>query len=197
MRGFLLPWILWSGTFFVLPALVWAEDSTAESADREIIERLIRVETRLDEGLKRLEDGIRQLREAMQQLREDMNLQNKSLREDMNLQNQRLREDMNLQNQHLREDMQQLREDMNSQLDRHFQLILGVLGAFTLMFMSILGFAIWDRRTMVRPFTDKVKSLEDDLSTKGRRLDVIFDALQSLGQRDEKIAAILKRLNLL
>ena len=115
----------------------------------------------------------------------------------MNLQNQRLREDMNLQNQHLREDMQQLREDMNSQLDRHFQLILGVLGAFTLMFMSILGFAIWDRRTMVRPFTDKVKSLEDDLSTKGRRLDVIFDALQSLGQRDEKIAAILKRLNLL
>ena len=186
MRGFLLPWILWSGTFFVLPALVWAEDSTAESADREIIERLIRVETRLDEGLKRLEDGIRQLREAMQQLREDMHLQN-----------QRLREDMHLQNQHLREDMQQLREDMNSQLDRHFQLILGVLGAFTLMFMSILGFAIWDRRTMVRPFTDKVKSLEDDLSTKGRRLDVIFDALQSLGQRDEKIAAILKRLNLL
>ena len=188
MRGFLLTWILWSGTFFVLPALVWAEDSTAESADREIIERLTRVETRLDEGLKRLEDGIRQLREDMQQLR-------RQLREDMHLQNQHCAR--HLQNQHLREDMQQLREDMNSQLDRHFQLILGVLGAFTLMFMSILGFAIWDRRTMVRPFTDKVKSLEDDLSTKGRRLDVIFDALQSLGQRDEKIAAILKRLNLL
>ena len=104
---------------------------------------------------------------------------------------------MQLQNQQLREDMQQLREGLNNQLDRHFQLILGVLAAFTLMFISILGFAVWDRRTMVRPFSDKVKSLEDDLSTKGRRLDVILDALRSLGQRDERVAAILKRLNLL
>ena len=93
--------------------------------------------------------------------------------------------------------MQRLRRDLNHQLDRHFQLILGVLAAFTLMFVSILGFAVWDRRSMVRPFADKVKSLEDDLSTKGRRLDVILDALRSLGQRDERVAAILKRLNLL
>jgi hypothetical protein len=108
----------------------------------------------------------------------------------MNRQDQQLREDMHIQNQ-------QLREDLNRQLDRHFQLILGVLAAFTFMFVSILGFAVWDRRTMVRPFADKVKSLEDDLSTKGRRLDVILDALRSLGQRDERVAAILKRLNLL
>ena len=86
---------------------------------------------------------------------------------------------------------------MNHQLDRHFQLILGVLGAFTFMFVSVLGFAVWDRRTMVRPFADKVKILEDDLSAKGHRLDVILDAIRSLGQRDERVAAILKRLHLL
>ena len=179
MRGFLLAWILWTGVLLILPAPAGAADSPAASTDHEIIERLTRVETRLDEGLKRLEDSINQLRE------------------DMQLQNQQLREDMQLQNQQLREDMQQLREGLNNQLDRHFQLILGVLAAFTLMFISILGFAVWDRRTMVRPFSDKVKSLEDDLSTKGRRLDVILDALRSLGQRDERVAAILKRLNLL
>ncbi len=183
MKGPFLAWILWTGILFVPPGSVGAEDGTVGSADREIIERLARVETRLDEGLKRLGDSIRQLRE-------DMNLQNKNLREDMNLQNKNLREDMNLQSQ-------QLREDVNRQLDRHFQLILGVLAAFTLMFVSILGFAIWDRRTMVRPFADKVKSLEDDLSTKSHRLDVILDALRSLGQRDERVAAILKRLHLL
>ena len=197
MRRLLLTCLLWTGALVVLPAPVGAADSPVTSADREIIERLTRVETRLDG----LEEGIKQLRADMtlqnQQLRADINRQNQQLREDMQLQNQQLREDMQLQNQHLREDMQQLREDLNSQLDRHFQLILGVLGAFTLMFVSILGFAIWDRRTMVRPFADKMKSLEDDLSTKGRRLDVILDALRSLGQRDERVAAILKRLNLL
>ena len=175
MRRVLLTCLLWTGAQFVLPAPGWAQDRSVDAADREIIERLTRVEMRLDG----LEDGIRQLRE------------------DMTLQNQQLREDMQLQNQHLREDMQQLREDLNHQLDRHFQLILGVLAAFTFMFISILGFAVWDRRTMLRPVVDKVKSLEDDLSTKGRRLDVILDALRSLGQRDERVAAILKRLHLL
>ena len=197
MRRLLPTCLLWTGALVFLPAPVGAVDSPVASADREIIERLTRVETRLDG----LEESIKQLRADMtlqnQQLRADMTLQNQQLRADMTLQNQQLREDMQLQNQHLREDMQQLREDLNSQLDRHFQLILGVLGAFTLMFVSILGFAIWDRRTMVRPFADKVKSLEDDLSTKGRSLDVILDALRSLGQRDERVAAILKRLNLL
>ena len=179
MRALLLTCLLWTGALVLLPAPVGAADSPAASADREIIERLTRMETRLDG----LEDSIKQLREAM-------TLQMQQLREDMNRQDQQLREDMHIQNQ-------QLREDLNRQLDRHFQLILGVLAAFTLMFVSILGFAVWDRRTMVRPFADKVKSLEDDLSTKGRRLDVILDALRSLGQRDERVAAILKRLNLL
>ncbi len=193
MKGLLLTCLLWAGALVVPPVPGWAQDRSSDAASREIIERLTRVETRLDG----LEDSIRQLREDMntqnQQLRTDM----QQLREDMQLQNQQLREDMQLQNQQLREDMQQLREDLNHQLDRHFQLILGVLAAFTFMFISILGFAIWDRRTMVRPFADKVKNLEDDLSTKGRRLGVILDALRSLGQRDERVAAILKRLNLL
>ena len=157
MRRLLLSCLLWTGALVVLPAPGWAQDRSVDAADREIIERLTRVETRLDG----LEEGIKQLRE-------DINIQN-----------------------------QQLREALNHQLDRHFQLILGVLAAFTLMFVSILGFAIWDRRTLVRPFADKVNSLEDDLSTKGRRLDVILDALRSLGQRDERVAAILKRLHLL
>ena len=167
-----------------------------DAIDREIIERLGRMETRLDgldTRLVRVETRLDGLDVRLEGLEDGI----RQLREDMHLQNQQLREDMHLQNQHIREDMQQLREDLNHQLDRHFQLILGVLAAFTLMFVSILGFAVWDRRTLVRPFADKVNSLEEDLSTKGHRLDVVLEALRSLGQRDERVAAILKRLNLL
>ncbi len=183
-----------------MPTPGWAQDGSSGATNREVIEQLTRIDTRLDgldTRLIRVETRLDGLEGGIQQLRKDMNLQMQQLRKDMNLQMQRLREDMQLQNQHLREDMKQVRTDMNSQFERHFQLILGVLAAFTLMFVSILGFAVWDRRTMVRPFADKVRSLEDDLSTKGRRLDVILDAIRSLGQRDERVATILKRLHLL
>ncbi len=71
---------------FVLPAPGWAQDRSSDATDREIIERLVRMEThldgmdtrltrvetrldglevRLDEGLKRLEGSITQLREGI------------------------------------------------------------------------------------------------------------------------------------
>ena len=160
MRMVLLTCLLWTGALVALPAPGWAQDRSVDAADREIIERLDRMETQLD------------------------GLDTRLVRVETRMEG-------------LEESIKQLREDLNSQLDRHFQLILGVLAAFTFMFVSILGFAVWDRRTMLRPVVDKVKSLEEDLSTKGRRLDVILDALRSLGQRDERVAAILKRLHLL
>ena len=61
MRALLLTCLLWTGALVLLPAPVGAADSPAASADREIIERLTRMETRLDG----LEDSIKQLREAM------------------------------------------------------------------------------------------------------------------------------------
>ena len=45
----------------------------------------------------------------------------------------------------------QLRQDMNAQFDRLAQLMLGILGAFTVLVAITIGFALWDRRTMLRP----------------------------------------------
>ena len=114
---------------------------------------------------------LQQLRADMQQLRADI----QQLREDMNRQDQQLREDMN---RHI----QQLREDMNQQFARQFRLTLAVLGAFTALVVAIIGFALWDRRTMIRPFERVVKSLEEDLSANRQRVEALR-SLRSLGQR--------------
>ncbi len=125
--------------------------------DREIIERLTR-----------LEEGLNEVRTQMDLLRADLG--------------------------QLREDMNQLREDMNLQFAYQFQLTLGLLGAFTVLVAATISFALWDRRTMLRPVEDRVKTLEADLAANPPR--VLLEALRNLSQRDPELASVLKNLNL-
>ena len=62
---------------------------------------------------------------------------------------------------------------------------------------EIIGFALWDRRTMVRPFESKVKEIEEELSRNRQRLHALLEALRSLGQTDEKVAEVLRQFQLL
>ena len=119
---------------------MWAVEPAPALSDREIAERLTRLETRLDEGLQGLRADI-------QQLREDMNRQNQQLRADMD------------------ERYQQLREDMNLQFAWQFRLTLALLGAFTVLVAATISLAVWDRRTVTRPFERTIHGLQEDLST--------------------------------
>jgi len=104
----------------------------------------------------------------------------------------------------LREEVKQLREDMNKQFDRAdaqfdriVNIMLGILGAFAAMCGSTIWFALWDRRTMIRPFEDKVKKIEDDVSENRNKLHTLLEAFRTLSKTDEKVANILKKFNLL
>jgi ABC-type multidrug transport system fused ATPase/permease subunit len=94
------------------------------------------------------------------------------------------------------EAIRQLREDMNAQFGRMFYLILGLVGAFAAIVATTIGFAIWDRRTMIRPFETKVREIEEEISQNRQRLHSLIEALRSLSQTDEKVAEVLRRFNL-
>ena len=85
-------------SFIGLSGVAWAVTPTPALTDREIAERLTRLETRLDEGLTGL-------RSEMAHLRADMQEQNRQLRSEM---------------AHLRTDMQ----EQNRQLPRGYELPL-------------------------------------------------------------------------
>lgn len=129
-----------------LPGPVWAVEAAPALTDREIVERL----TRLEVG-----------QTAMQA------------------------------------EMGQLREDMNLQFTRQFRLTVALLGAFAGLVAAIIGFALWDRRTMLRPFERTVRTLEDDLMTNRQRVEALVEAFRVLGQRDPAVANVLKQFNLL
>ncbi len=78
MGWVLLGCLLWSATSFLLPDMAGAVTPAPALTDREIAERLTRLETRLDEGLTGLRSDIAQLRADMQE-------QNRQLRADMNV----------------------------------------------------------------------------------------------------------------
>ena len=128
-------------------------------------------EREMVERLTRLEEGQSAIRAEMGQLRAAMDKQGGQRREDMH----------------------RLREDINVQFDRLHQLLLGLLGTFTALVMATISFALWDRRTRLRPVEGRVASLE---AGNRPRTAALLDALRALSQRDPELAAVLKNFNL-
>ena len=181
MRGLLLGWALWS--VVGLPIAAGAVTPAPALTDREIAERLTRLETRLDEGLTGLRSDIAQLRADMQE-------QNRQLRADMQEQGRQLRTDMQEQNR-------QLRTDMNSRFEEQGRLILGLLAVFGTIIAVNIGLIVWDRRMSVRPLEERVGELAEEVTKSGERGQTLVEVLRALGQQNQTVAAVLKRFNLL
>lgn len=57
-----------------------------------------------------------------------------------------------------------------------------------------IGFALWDRRTILRPVESKIVALEEDIASNRQRLHSLLDALRTLSQSDEKVAEVLSKV---
>jgi predicted PurR-regulated permease PerM len=84
------------------------------------------------------------------------------------------------------------------QVDHRFSDLISflwmIVGIFTAITVSTIGFALWDRRTMIRPFEKKIKELEE---SKIDKIDKITASLRTLAKTDTKLAEVLKEYNLL
>lgn len=80
------------------------------------------------------------------------------------------------------------------QVDKRFEEIITFLwiitSVFTAITISTIGFAVWDRRSMIRPFESRMKELEEG------KIDKIVSSLKELAKKDIKVAEVLKKFNL-
>ncbi|MDH7553949.1 MAG: hypothetical protein QHH74_09850 [Spirochaetota bacterium] len=80
------------------------------------------------------------------------------------------------------------------QIDKRFDQIITFLWILTAIFIAItsatLGFAFWDRKTVLKPIEEKVTSNE-------KKIDSALAAFRKLATVDKKVYAILKEFNLL
>ena len=88
-------------------------------------------------------------------------------------------------------------DEQNKRFETLQQLMMAIVGAFAAIVAVTIGFAIWDRRTMVRPFEDKVKKIEDDIVSDRKRLESLFEVLRNYAKKHPDLADILKQFSIL
>ena len=140
--------ILWG-----MPAIVSGIEVAPRITDKEIIERL----TRLEEGQKSI---LREMDKRFEAIDKRF------------------------------EAIDRRFEAIDRRFDQLNNLIIGIIGTFSAIVAVTIGFAIWDRRSMIRPFEDKVEEL--------RKTDQKFlEILKTLAREDKKLAEVLKSFGIL
>ena len=102
------------------------------------------------------------------------------------------------------EDINKRFDDMNARIDQIVKMMGWMIALFGGIVASTIGFALWDRRTMIRPFETKIKTLEDSVSATSSKLTTnqentgkLIAVLRELAKTDNKIKELLKTHNLL
>jgi hypothetical protein len=90
-------------------------------------------------------------------------------------------------------------EQVDKRFEENFTYIGYIIALFGTMFAATIAFALWDRRTMIKPFETKVIEIESEIIKlkKEKNNGKILVALRDLAKTDIKLAEILKSHNLL
>jgi Flp pilus assembly protein TadB len=152
---------------FSFPIPARAIETTPRITERELAERL----TRLEEGQKRLEEGQKAILREMDKRFEAVDKRFEAVDKRF--------------------------EAVEKRFDQLINVFIAIVAAFAGIVAVTIGFALWDRRTMIRPFEIKVKAIESDIVEDRKKIQSLIDSLRSIAKTDEKIAEILKRFNLL
>lgn len=82
------------------------------------------------------------------------------------------------------EDMNKRFEQVDKRFDQMFNFVWMLATIFTAITAATIGFAVWDRRTMVRPFESKVKQIEERIEN---RPQIILDASKDFESKGKQI----------
>ncbi len=82
---------------------------------------------------------------------------------------------------------------VNQQFEQMMTFLWMLTGIFTTMVVAVIGFAYWDRRTIIRKARDEAIEV---IEKEGRLRDLIA-ALRQLAREDPKLAEVLRSFRLL
>ena len=127
--------------------------------------RMIRTETRLEAVEKRMEEGFTQMDKRFEQVDKRFEQVDKRF------------------------------EQVDKRFDEHLSYIGYMIGLFGTICAVIIGFTLWDRRSMIRPFETKMNEIDTELlklkNNKNTQLKIV-SVLRELSKSNTKLAEILK-----
>ncbi|WP_347272957.1 hypothetical protein [Candidatus Kuenenia sp.] len=169
-------------TFLILlicSASVVAEEATFGREDRD---RLIRLEVLMHEFKDSVDKRFEQIDKRFESSRDDMNQRFESLRGDMNQRFESLRDDMN-----------QRFEQVDKRFEQMFGFLWIITGIFTSLTLGVIGFAYWDRRTIIKKAKEETIA---EIEKQGLSANLL-QVLRELAKEDSKLANVLRQFHLL
>ncbi|MCU0287570.1 MAG: hypothetical protein MUF15_14400 [Acidobacteria bacterium] len=91
----------------------------------------------------------------------------------------------------------ELREDMNNRFSQMMNFIWILAALFGGMLAVTISFALWDRRTMIRPFETKVDEINGRINKNEEKIKNLLIAIREYAAKDKKFAAFIERFNIL
>ena len=144
----------------------------AQNFTEEDRARMIRTETRLEAVEKRMEEGFTQMDKRFEQVDKRFEQVDKRF-----------------------EQVDKRFEQVDKRFDDHLSYIGYMIGLFGTICAVIIGFTLWDRRSMIRPFETKMNEIDTELlklkNNKNTQLKIV-SVLRELSKSNTKLAEILK-----
>jgi len=153
----------------------FATQGNLSLSEKEIIEKL----ARLEEGHKALNKRIDDVNKRLDDLRIDLKGDIEGLRSELKGDIEGLRIDLKGDIEGLRSEV---KEDIADLRGLMYVVIAGII--------ALIGFVIWDRRTALSPVIHRTKELEE-------REDLTMRALKEYAIKEPKMAEVLKSLGML
>ena len=162
-----------------------AEQTTFTQQDRELLVRIDERLNQIDKRFEQIDKRFEQVDKRFAELREDMNKRFEGVNKRFGDMNKRF------------EDINKRFEDVNKRFEEIITLMTAIVGAFAAIVAATIAFALWDRRTMIRPFESKVREIEEELAGNRKKLHDLIAALRKLSRHDDRLAEILRSFSLL
>ena len=103
-----------------------------------------------------------------------------------------LREDMNKRF----EQVDKRFEQVNQRFEQMMSFIWILAGIFVAMTVGTIGFALWDRKTMIRPFETKVSELDKRIIDNKENHEKLSAFLKEYASKNKKFSETIQRFNL-
>jgi len=177
---------------FLLLGLGFSKETGFTQEDRE---RLIRLETTLKVFMKQVDKRFEQVDKRITELREDMNKRFELIDkrfEQIDKRFEELRDDINKRF----ELMDKRFEQIDKRFEQLYTFLWIITGIFTTLTASVIAFAWWDRRTIIRK--TKEETFEDmERELKPEKFKKLLNVLREKAKNDKELEAILKKYGLL
>ena len=141
---------------------------------------------------KKLFQDITEIKATLKVFMEQTDKRFRELREDVNKRFELIDKRFEQVNKRF-EDMNKRFEDMNRRFDQMMNFLWILTAIFTTLTATVIGFAYWDRRTIIRRARDEAIEI---IEKEGRVRDLI-KALRELAKREPQVKSVLEQYNLL